>query len=423
MTVSRHKRRVSTSRALGMAVAGLVLAVALGVVGGVAIYNTKDGEAQGSGAPVDRFPDTPTGMIAVVDAAGNLGSVAVFAVRPAGDDGSAHGGSVVVLPTSADVSGGFGDERMPLHQLVSLYGTDSLGDDVSALLGVAIDDPLVLTADEMAAMLSPLGPLAVDLPDDVIARDGSVVASAGQQTLDPATLAAVLAAGNESVPALATYPDDVAVWQAIAAAIGPGLAAPPTLPAGTAPSIASDLAALTSGPVGVATIGSRSLSDLGVNPDGVDAAALDRAEVLTLFGHVAPSRVAAPNTGYTVLVRSPYDDEQLAGLSRYDVAYAATSALLGQEANVLSVDTTEGDAEAATIIEVADDSMKAAAEQLAAPFGDVDVRVADRRVAGVNMIVTLGTDYLTIVQATSRPSGGDSVVADSSGASDPEEMS
>lgn len=423
MTVSRHKRRVSTSRALGLAIAGLALAVVLGVVGGVAIYNTKDGEAQGSGAPVDRFPDTPTGMVAVVDDGGNLGSVAVFAVRPPGDDDTAHGGSVVVLPVSADVSGGFGAERTPLHQLVSLYGTDTLADDVAALLGVTINAPLVVTVDQLTAMLTPLGPLAIDLPDAVVGRDGDEVAPAGPQTLDPASLAAVLGTGNDMVPAASKYSADVAVWRAIATAVGTGLAAPLTTPEATPPATVDALSALVSGPLGVSSVGSRSLGDLAVNPDGVDAVALDRAEVLTLFGHIAPGRVAAPNTGFSVLVRSQFADDQLAGLSRYDIAYAATSALLGVEANVLSVDTTAGDAGDVTVIEVADESMKPAAEQLSELFGDVEIRVADRRVAGVNIIVDLGTAYLPIVEASSRPSGADSVPADSSPGTDPEETS
>lgn len=413
MTVSRHKRRVSTTRALGLAIAGLALALVLGVVGGVAIYNTEDGEAQGSNAPVDRFPDTPTGMIAVVDDAGNLGSVAVFAVRPPDESGVGRGGSVVVLPVSADVSGGFGDERTPLAQLATTYGTGGLADDVAALLGVTIDAPLVVSVEQLAAMLGPLGPLAVDLPDSVVGRDGTELASAGAQTLDPATAAAVLGAGSDVVPATATYPADVAVWRAIAAAVGPGLSTPSTLPDATPAATATIVADLLSGSVGVSSVGSRALSDLAVNPDGVDAVALDRAEVVTVFGHIAPSRVAAPNTGYTVMVRSPYADDQLGSLTRYDVAYAATGALLGLDANVLSVDTTADEADEQTVVEVADKSMVAAAEELADVFGEVDVEVADRRVAGVNLVITLGTAYLPIVESTTRPSGA---ASESSGA-------
>ena len=55
----------------------------------MAIYNTKDGQAQGSGPAELTFPDTPTGLIAVVDDSGDLGSVAVVAVRPAADAGRA----------------------------------------------------------------------------------------------------------------------------------------------------------------------------------------------------------------------------------------------------------------------------------------------------------------------------------------------
>ena len=64
-----------------------------------------------------------------------------------------------------------------------------------------------------------------------------------------------------------------------------------------------------------------------------------------IFGHIAPSKVAAPNPGYNFRVVSPFTDDQLAdGATRLDVAYTATEALLGVDANVISVDTSAGEA-------------------------------------------------------------------------------
>jgi hypothetical protein len=305
-----------------------------------------------------------------------------------------------------------------------MYGDGALDDEVSAMLGVSLDVSAVIDAETLEAVLAPLGPVPVDLPVAVVGADGSEVVPAGSQTLDAPALAAVLAASNPSDPTADQYDAAVAVWRAIAAAVGDGLdqalPVPPALGADPAEPAATDaggvpltfdigslLSDLTSGPIGVTSLHPDPITELGANPRGVDVVALDRAEVVTLFAHIAPSRMAAPNPGYNFLVRSSFADEQLVdGLTRYDAAYAATAALIGDavQGNVLSVDTTAGDdVGAATVIEVNDVSMIPAAEALADVFGTVDVRIAERRVAGINMIVQLGTDFLPVVADGSSP--------------------
>jgi hypothetical protein len=399
------------------------VAAVLGVVGGVAILNTTDGQAQGSGSPEDRFPDTLTAMIAVTDDAGNLGSLAVVALRPGDGEGDEPaGGTVVVVPVSADGSGGFGTERTPLNETVAMFGAATLAEEVPALLGLSIDTPAVLGAAELAELLAPVGPVMVELPTAVTGADGQEIAPAGEQRLDPAAAAAVLAAADPETSADDRYAATTAVWRAIAAAVGDGLdqtsltePAGSDQPAGTEPDAVSSgiegiVGQLATGPIGVSTVGFERVVDLALNPRGVDVVALDRAEVVTLFAHVAPNKMAAPNPGYSFLIRSAYPGGQLPdGLSRYDVAYAATSALLGEPVlgNVLSVDSTEGDDEVAApaIVEVSDESLVALAEDLDAVLGPVDVRVAERPVAGIDVIVELGTDFLDVVAAGSSPVG------------------
>ena len=49
-----------------------------------------------------------------------------------------------------------------------------------------------------------------------------------------------------------------------------------------------------------------------------------------IFGHIAPSKVAAPNPGYNFRIVSRFSDDQLADdVTRLDVAYTATEAVLG----------------------------------------------------------------------------------------------
>ena len=61
------------------------------------------------------------------------------------------------MPISADSSGGFGDERLPLNETVALFGPETLADEVPALLGVGIDDLLVVDEAELAERLAPIG--------------------------------------------------------------------------------------------------------------------------------------------------------------------------------------------------------------------------------------------------------------------------
>ena len=397
MTVSRHRRRMSTTRALVASLIGVGLALILGVAGAVAIYNTKDGQVQGSDIPEVQFPVTPTGAIAVLDGDGALASLAVVSVRPTeqGEE-PGTGGTIVPVPVSADVSGGVGTERLPLDETVELFGPESLADEIPALLGVSIDDVAALSESELASALAGVGPIEVTLPESVTTPDGSVLADAGVQSIDAATAAAILAGRDTSVSGAEDYDIDVAVWKGIAGAVGAGLSAPLQIGEDAGPgSLLDTVGRLSSGPISIQTIRFEPVASVDLNPRGVDALALDRVDVAVLFGHVAPARVAAPYAGYTFRVVSEFGDAQLPdGIARLDVAYTAVRALLETESNVRSVDTTADEAPTATLIEVANESLLPGAERLVDVFGPVEVRVAGTRIAGIDMVVTLGTDYL-----------------------------
>ena len=401
-------------RAVVASVAGVVLAAGLGAAGYVAIANTTDGDVVGGGTPEIAFPSTPTATLAVLDDAGNLASLAVLTVRPDDDGEEGGGGTIVPIPTSADSSGGFGGERTPLNETVALFGPDTLDDEVPLLLGVGIDELHVVDEAVLADVLAPIGAIEVELPAAVTDQSGRQVAAAGRQTMSPEQVAAVLSASDPSVSGADRYPVDVAVWKAIADAVGAGLTTPlrssgepPT--SGVAGADRSDdvLTLVTSGPISVQPLRSSPIVSLDRNPRGVDAAALDRPEVLVTFGHIAPSKVAAPNPGYNFRVVSSFADDQLAGeATRLDVAYTATEALLGVDANVISVDTSAGEAEEATVVEVTDESLAAAARTLSEVFGPVEIRVADPRIAGVDVVATLGTSYLDRLDVTAATGQG-----------------
>lgn len=391
MTVSRHRRRVTTTWALVAAVVGVVAAAALGAAGYVAIANTTDGQVVGGGVREVTFPATPTASLAVVDDSGHLASLAVLAARPSDGDDPGRGGTIVPIPISADSSGGFGDERLPLSETVSLFGPESLADEVPNLLGVGIDDLAVVDEAQLAQLLAPIGPISVDLPTPVRDSSGRQIAAAGPQTLDPEAVAAVLSATDPTISGAQRYPIDVVVWRALADAVGDG---------STTQAPADVFGRVTSGSISVQPLRSSPIVSLDRNPRGVDAAALDRAEVLVIFGHIAPGKVAAPNPGYNFRLVSRFGNDQLPGdATRLDVAYTATKALLDAGANVISVDTSEHAAQPKTVIEVSDENLIAAAQTLEDVFGPIDVRVGDTRIAGVDVVAELGTDYLARLDA------------------------
>ena len=134
-------------------------------------------------------------------------------------------------------------------------------------------------------------------------------------------------------------------------------------------------------------------------------AALDPVELTLVFGQIAPAAVAAPNAGLTFRVVSSLSDEQLAasGRTNTDVAYAAISALQFIGANVVSA-TTSGDAPGErSRIEVADQSLVPGTEAADILFGALDVTVAERPIAGVDAVLTLGTAYLDLLATGASP--------------------
>jgi len=306
---------------------------------------------------------------------------------------------------SADASGGQGDERLPIAETVSLSGAESLAGEAEALLGLALDEVEVVDAVGLTAMLERFGELEVELPTDVTDADGEVVAEAGAQTLDPAAAAAVLTARDPDVPAAEQYPAAQAVWSAVAAAIGDGVGseggdASTALASSAGGTLDGILADLSAGPVGAR--GLRVVPvDEATNPRRVDAVLLDQAELVIVFGQVAPGKVAAPNPQLSVRIESTFSDDELAasGMTNTDVAYAAVSQVLFVGGNVLSVDTGVADAAtgAATVIEVADETLIAGTDGAETLFGPIDVRVGETRIVGVDATIHLGTDYLELI--------------------------
>ena len=133
------------------------------------------------------------------------------------------------------------------------------------------------------------------------------------------------------------------------------------------------------------------------NPRGVDVVVPDRAELLLVFGQIAPARVAAPNPSLTFRIETSFTAEDLEaiGANSADVAYDAIKRLLFVQANVVSVVTRSGEVPEITQAFVADPSrIDVVEENYPLVFGEMEVHPATERIAGVDVVVVLGRSYL-----------------------------
>jgi hypothetical protein len=396
VTTSAARRRRSTWIALATTVGALVVAVALTVLGAATLANSKAGRnATDDSVPVLALPATPTALLGAIDGGGALTSVALLVIDPTG-----AGGSVVSIAPTADSTLNLGDDRLPLDETLATQGPDAFRLQAEALTSVSFDVAELADAGRLTALLEPLGPLAVELPDELtVERDGRrVVLEAGANELDAATAAAVLTTTVDEGPDHALDPARDAVWDAVAGAVGDGIGDAPD--AAAAQSRPADLDAfverLYAAPVGWRNL-QYEVPPAERNPRGVDVVVPDRAEVLLVVGQIAPSRVAAPNPSLTFRVESSFPADVLdpLGVNNADVATDAISRLLFVQANVVSVDTSEGDPPAVTKAYVADGSVVDVVERsYPLVFGEVEVVPAEYRIAGVDVIVVLGDSYL-----------------------------
>lgn len=410
MTALAGRRRRATLVVGVMTVAVLVIAGGLTALGAVTLYNSTEGAGPRSDGAELTFPDTPTGAIAAIDDEGRVASIAVLVVQPA-----SRGGSIVAVPVSADASGGAGDDRLPLAETVAMNGPDAFAAELEITVRLQLDHVEVMDAAALAALLEPVGDLAIDLPIDVTDASGEVVARRGAATVDPEEAAAILTARDPGTPAVQQYRAAAAVWSAVATAVGEGIGADGATPAEELPAI-DDLDGLferlTGGRVGYRSLRAESPSP-EENPRGVDVVELDPVELVLVFGQVAPAAVAAPSAGLSFRVVSAFSAEQLAesGTTNTDVAYRAIDSLHFVGANVLSVSTTGDPPGERSKIEVTDQSLVPATQSADVLFGALDVEVGERPIVGVDAVLVLGTDYLSLLQSGAPVPTGSSVPA------------
>jgi hypothetical protein len=399
----------------------------LSIAGWRAIRDSK--AARDVTSTAQSIPVTPTALLGGVDANGQLTTLAMLALDPDG-----VGGNIVSVPVGASVTGDDGTR----HRLADSYasgGVDALKADVESMMLVTLDVAQVADEAQLAALLAPVGAVSVDLPGEVL-EGGSVpasaattapaeastttqprrsttststtsttttvppnvvVAPAGAQQLDGAGLANVLLASVPGQSEIDRLPTNLAVWNAVAATVGAGIAG--ATPVDVSAGGPSDLTAFTTnlwaGKVGVWQLGASLISSATDNPTGADLLQVDLAESIMVVATVAPSAVSAVLDGASIQLTT--------GFSDWHITREAVAVLVYIGANVMVVINTTEPPPAQTEVFAASVSVQAFAEAYSKALAGGAVEAVQNPVEGIEVQIVLGQSFAD-AQAASGPS-------------------
>ena len=387
MTALPSRRRRNTLIALAAGLVTAVVAPTLVYVGAKAISNSKAGKNVLADVPPEQaFPDTPTAMLATVNDANELTSLTVFVLAPDAAAASnpaydQRGGSIVSVPINADTESS--DQVLSLRDAYAQGGESGLRLGLESAINLSIDFSAVMKRDEFATFLTGLPSVTADLPRDVLGPTEAVVFPKGSTKLTAAQIAEILTSKSPTEHERLRRTNLEAVWIGIATAIGSGRQGQ-TLSASPPKTFAEMATRLMAGPVGSRGLLTRPI-DAARNPDKLDVEALDRPDAVLVFASIAPASMSRPGNGQSYRIEAP---------AGYDAQVRKTIAiLLAAGGNVVSVDL-RSTPKAKTTLSIYDADAAAVEPTDNTVFGSVTVQAPSIRLAGVDVTISLGTDYL-----------------------------
>ena len=392
MTASAQLRRRYTQQAAVAVAVSFTLSIILAIVGARTLASSTIGSKAGGdrGETVIALPETTTAFIGVVDDDETLQSAALIVLDPSG-----VGGAVVPFEAAADISAGRADSVMPLRDALDADDARFFALDAESLTGLTFDVVEIVTASELADLLGGAGSVSLKLPPLVVSGAGGQWLQ-GRSSVSIEEATELLAVGGDA-PIEFGARLHAAVWNGIVKELSGSADAQPG-DGGVSPRSADEvIAALFAGDVET-----RSLHLYEV--EGSDGALVfyDWAETLLVASHLAPNRVTAPYASAVVRLLVPFTDDDLEGTERTvsDVAVVAVRRLSDVGLNVVSVSTgVNGDvAQAEEVTEVwtgDESSVTEAAASFSELLGEVVARKGDYVVDGVDVVIILGTSFLS----------------------------
>jgi hypothetical protein len=386
----------------------LVLGAApvLGYFGWDVLRNSKAG-TQAETIPEVKFPSTPTAMLAVVNDQKVVTALAVLVLAP----GTAKGGTLVSFPTNSNRAQTADDATLPVAESVITTGPDGLLSDLESISSVTLSFNAVATEADMAAMLAPVGPMPMSLPNAVVdsSADGKTTTlfPAGTTTLSPGQAASVLAATDATKAELPHLQNVRAVWNGLASAVGVGLE--PSAALSPAPTSFDDfLAHFYAGPIQVYNDLNTQPIGGAANPDKLDVGSLDRAAVVLVMSGLAPAAMIAPYPNLSFRIENGLTDADIAaagltGMTSADLSRDIVAELLFLQSNVISVSPEVFTLETLqvpdrTITYTSTDVQTSEARAFSDLFGDVDFLQPSISFPLVDVVMVIGRNYLDFVK-------------------------
>ena len=413
MTAIRQRRTRATVLGLVSAVVALIAVVGLSIVGFETLADSTAGrQAYEDDQPVvaQRLPFTSTALIGVADEDGRLTSLVAGVLE---SDGT--GGSIVQIPVSADPSSGNSATVAPIDAILEIAGPIAFREAAERLTGLSFDVIEIADQQRFAQLITPLGDMEVNLPGVVLDTSSAETWDLGPQPVTAPAAARLVTALDPSLPAWGYEPVRTAVWEAIVERVGAGIGSASPVPVDTdlpVPSSADEFVdRLFAGSVQFRALQHRPVDDDAVEerfdppyrdafgPESVDAVVfLDRAEMLMVFGGIAPARLGAPLDAPIFRIVNGLTDEDTAAIGRSpaDLTKTVVNVLMFTKTNIVSVvDRAEAPAPAVTQVRVSDASLLDSFEAIYEPhFGELEVSIAEVAIDGIDAEIVLGRSFL-----------------------------
>ena len=423
MTAIRQRRTRAMVTGLVVAVVALAVVAALSVVGLETLADSTAGElAREEDQPVvaQRLPFTSTALIGVADEDGRLTTLAVGVIE---SDGT--GGSIVQIPVAADPSSGNAGTLAPIDAILTVAGPIAFRESVERLTGLSFDVIEITDEQRFAQLLTPLGDMEVTLPGAVRDVSSDETWEAGPQTLSAPGIARLVTATDPQAPRWAYEPARSAAWGAVAERVGAGIGSASPVAVDTDLPVpgstdeffdrlfagAVQLRVLQFAPVDAAEVADR-IDPPYRNAFGSEVAdtvvLLDRAEMLMVFGGIAPARLGAPLDAPAFRVVNGLDDTDTEVLDRTSTELTRTvvNVLMFTKVNVVSVvDHADVEVLAVTQVRVANPLLLDGLEEVYEPhFGELEVKLAEVAIDGIDAEIVLGRSFVDRLAAD--PTGG-----------------
>jgi len=382
--MTRTRRiRLDTKRRVTGAVFALALVVAVLIPfavwrGARAIIKSNEGQTVTStDQPTAEIPATPVGLIIRTGPDGHARGMVLISALP-----NKVGGYVIQVPldTRVDIVD-HGADRLAIA--FDLGGAALAKQTLEAFLQVAIESVVVLDPSALITALQPYQPFRFTLSEPILNHraDGrtDTVLPVGDVVLDALDVPRVLDARLDRQTELDVLPRQEILWRAIASAVKSK-----TPVAGSPDTAAAWIATLGNGDHEVSTLA------LDNTPDGQPGVKADIARARLLAAQAMPGAVSPLTDGKRYRIINTTTDPL--------VALAAVRRVLASGGSVIA----EGDASpiaATTVFEYADDSQAQFAADLVKSYTVGTTRRAAQKIEGIDVTMTLGKDFASVVAA------------------------